>query len=319
MMEEPQNLKEPQNIKTIYLGGGCFWGMQSYFEGVQGVVGTSVGYANANRPNPRYEDVDTDYAEVLRIDYDTVKCSLPFLLDLYFDVIDPTSLNKQGGDVGRQYRTGIYYVDKADAPVVTQALEQLAKRYKAPIVVENMPLINFYLAEEYHQNYLRKNPAGYCHIGKDKIAKARQAKYVDRVALRERLTEMQYYVTQEKGTEPPFQNEYYNHFQKGIYVDIVDGTPLFISSDKFESGCGWPAFSAPIDSAVVNYYRDLSHGMDRVEVRSKSSGAHLGHVFEDGPIESGGERFCINSAALRFIPIERMEEEGYGRYIELLK
>lgn len=307
-----------QSVKTIYLAGGCFWGMQSYFEGVQGVVTTVVGYANANRPHPRYEDVDSDYAETLQVDYNESICPLTFLLELYFDVIDPTSLNKQGGDVGRQYRTGIYYVDEEDAPIIKDALDRLALKYTLPIVVENGPLENFYPAEEYHQNYLRKNPAGYCHIGRAKIVKVRNAKYIDKEALRARLSEMQYFVTQEKGTEPPFRNEYYDHYERGIYVDVVDGTPLFLSSDKFESGCGWPAFSAPIDVSALNYFDDYSHGMERVEVTSKSSGAHLGHLFQDAPVELGGERYCINSAALRFIPIERMEEEGYAHYMELI-
>ena len=142
---------------------------------------------------------------------------------------------------------------------------------------------------------------------------------MDKDELRRKLTPMQYHVTQEQGTEPPFKNEYYDHYAKGIYVDVVDGTPLFVSTDKFESGCGWPAFSRPIDDKLLVERTDTSHGMVRVEVRSKSSGSHLGHVFEDGPKELGGERYCINSASLRFIPLEEMKEQGYEDYIKYVK
>ena len=315
--QAPRPSKE--NLKTIYLAGGCFWGMQSYFDGVQGVVETTVGYANSTRPNPKYEDVDTDYAETIRVEYNASVVPLKFILGLYFDVIDPTILNRQGNDVGRQYRTGIYYTNAQDEVVAKEMLQTLAKKYPKPIVVECIPLKNFYPAEAYHQDYLKKHPSGYCHIGKDKIARAHAQRYVDKEQLRRKLTPMQYHVTQEQGTEPPFKNEYYDHYAKGIYVDVVDGTPLFVSTDKFESGCGWPAFSRPIDDKLLVERTDTSHGMVRVEVRSKSSGSHLGHVFEDGPKELGGERYCINSASLRFIPLEKMKEQGYGDYIKYVK
>ncbi len=136
--------------------------------------------------------------------------------------------------------------------------------------------------------------------------------------LREKLTAEQYAVTQEAATERPYTNEYVGEFRQGIYVDITTGEPLFLSTDKFESGCGWPAFCKPIASEVVNEHRDLSHGMVRTEVRSRYGNAHLGHVFDDGPKERGGLRYCINSASLRFIPLEKMKEEGYGKYIALL-
>lgn len=133
------------------------------------------------------------------------------------------------------------------------------------------------------------------------------------------LNEMQYNVTQNNGTEPPFRNEYYDNFKEGIYVDITTGEPLFVSTDKFESGCGWPSFSKPINPELIKELTDLSHGMVRTEVRSKLGDAHLGHVFNDGPKELGGLRYCINSASLKFIPKEKMEEEGYGEYMRLLK
>lgn len=137
--------------------------------------------------------------------------------------------------------------------------------------------------------------------------------------LKNTLTEMQYNVTQNNGTEPPFRNEYYDNFKEGIYVDITTGEPLFVSADKFESGCGWPSFSKPINRDLIKEINDTSHGMFRTEVRSKHGDAHLGHVFNDGPRESGGLRYCINSASLRFIPKEKMEEEGYGELMGLLE
>ena len=133
------------------------------------------------------------------------------------------------------------------------------------------------------------------------------------------LTDLQYYVTQENGTEPPFRNEYDRHFEEGIYVDIVSGKPLFSSHDKFDSGCGWPAFSKPIVKEEIVEHFDTSHGMRRVEVRSKEADSHLGHVFPDGPRELGGLRYCINSASLRFIPKEDLEKAGYGEYVALFK
>ncbi len=137
--------------------------------------------------------------------------------------------------------------------------------------------------------------------------------------LKKKLTPMQYYVTQENGTEPPFQNEYDAHFEDGIYVDIISGKPLFSSRDKYDAGCGWPAFTRPIEEAEVTEHFDTSFGMRRTEVRSKEADAHLGHVFEDGPQEEGGLRYCINSAALRFIPVDELEAEGYGAYVALFK
>ena len=137
--------------------------------------------------------------------------------------------------------------------------------------------------------------------------------------MRHKLTPIQYSVTQENATEPPFDNEYWDEHRKGIYVDIVTGEPLFSSSDKFDSGCGWPSFTRPIENDIVTENRDLSHGMDRTEVRSANSDIHLGHVFPDGPRASGGLRYCINSASLRFIPLSDMEKEGYGAYIKYVR
>ncbi|MDR1580129.1 MAG: peptide-methionine (R)-S-oxide reductase MsrB, partial [Synergistaceae bacterium] len=274
-----------------------------------------------------YEDVcsgDTGYAETVRVHYDDGRISLQFLLERFYDVIDPTSLNRQGNDIGEQYRSGIYYADEADREVIETSLRGLQERMANSVVVEFMPLENFWPAEEYHQKYLEKNPNGYCHIARSRFADAETAsdeatRKSRHDALLEKLTPRQYEVTQNAGTEPPFRNEYNSLFEPGIYVDVIDGTPLFLSTDKFESGCGWPSFSRPISGSAVVERADHSQGMERMEVRSRTGDSHLGHVFTDGPDELGGLRYCINSASLRFVPKDKMEAEGYGGFLEKLE
>jgi len=316
-------------MAEIYLAGGCFWGTEKYLASIKGVVSTEVGYANGNTENPTYEDVckrNTGHAETVHVTYDPAVLPLAFLLELYYESIDPTSVNRQGGDAGTQYRTGIYYVDEADLPAIRRSIEKLQKRFDRPVAIEVEPLRNFYRAEEYHQKYLDKTPNGYCHIPRQRFEMAAKAvvnpaQYAapDPEELKKRLTPLQYEVTQRGATEPPFANAYCDHHQKGIYVDITTGEPLFSSADKFDSGCGWPSFAKPIDPNVVKERLDLSHGMVRTEVRSRAGNAHLGHVFPDGPKDKGGLRYCINSAALRFIPREDMEKEGYGYFIDLVE
>lgn len=314
--------------KEIYLAGGCFWGTQQYLQNITGVTETEVGYANGTTVNPTYEQVcheDTGHAEVVKVEYEDSLIGLPFLLSLYYEVINPISINRQGGDIGKQYRSGIYYMDTNDLKSIQNSIVELQKKHNKPIAIEVLPLQNYSRAEEYHQEYLRKNPGGYCHISREQVE---QVKHVvdssvrysakSKSQLEELLTPIQFQVTQNSATEPAFRNEYFNHFEQGIYVDITTGEPLFISEDKFESGCGWPAFSKPIDWKQLEEITDKSHGMLRTEVRSKGGNAHLGHVFEDGPKELGGLRYCINSAALRFISKEDMEKEGYGRYLQLI-
>ena len=325
-----------QTHKEIYLAGGCFWGVEKYFSSIKGVTTTDVGYANGRTANPRYEDVvyrNTNHAETVRVVYDPAVVSLPFILEMYYKIIDPTSLNRQGNDKGTQYRTGIYYVDSQDREVAQRSLEQLAQEYVGrKIAIELKPLEHYYKAEEYHQKYLDKNPNGYCHIGKDKFALAANA--VDSslarpwknetyqaksdTELRKNLTDLQYHVTQKNGTEPAFRNEYWDNHKKGIYVDITTGEPLFSSKDKFDSGTGWPSFTQPIAGTRLQEHTDRSFGMLRTEVRSTAGNAHLGHLFDDGPKDKGGMRYCINSASLRFIPKEDMEKEGYGHLLHLV-
>lgn len=315
-------------MKIIYLAGGCFWGTAHLFSLVPGVDKAEAGYANSDVPNPTYKEVctgKTHAAETVKVVYDDDLVSLTDLLMLYFKSIDPLSVNRQGNDVGTQYRTGVYYTDEKDAPVVETMIAALQRRYKTPLAIEYGPLKNFYPAEEYHQDYLYKNPGGYCHVNPALFKEAKtigrkknDRSAIDREELRRRLTPLQWEVTQNAATERPFVNEYDHEFRKGIYVDITDGTPLFISTAKYDSGCGWPAFTRPISDDLIDEFADHSFGRERTEVRSASSGAHLGHVFNDGPVEEGGLRYCINSASLRFIPEEKMEAEGYGKYLKLL-
>lgn len=315
-------------MPEIYLAGGCFWGTEKYLSSIRGVLSTQVGYANGHTENPTYEDVchrNTGHAEAVRVVYDSESLPLAFLLELYYESIDPVSVNRQGGDRGTQYRTGIYYVDPADLQAIQHSIAKLQARYDKPVAIEVEPLRNFSPAEEYHQKYLDKNPNGYCHISSAKFEKAAKAivnpsvySAPDTETLHKTLTPAQYEVTQNSATEPPYKNEFWNSFQPGIYVDITSGEPLFASSDKFESGCGWPSFSKPIDPGVVREKQDASHGMQRTEVRSRVGDAHLGHVFDDGPRQTGGLRYCINSASLRFIPKEEMAQEGYGDLLDLI-
>lgn len=189
--------------------------------------------------------------------------------------------------------------------------------------MEVLPLKEYYLAEEYHQDYLKKNPNGYCHIDLSKaddiIVDEKKYPKLSEKELRMKLNSKQYEVTQNGDTERAFQNDYWDFFDKGIYVDITTGEPLFSSTDKYASQCGWPSFVKPIVPEVVTYHNDTSFNMIRTEVRSRSGKAHLGHVFDDGPRDRGGKRYCINSAAIQFIPYAEMEAKGYGYLLPLVK
>ena len=311
-------------MAEIYLAGGCFWGLEEYFSRIEGVKKTTVGYANGQVESTNYQLIhQTDHAETVHLIYDEKRVSLREILLYYFRVIDPLSVNKQGNDVGRQYRTGVYYTNQADKSVIEQVFTEQEKQLGQKIAVELEPLRHYVLAEDYHQDYLKKNPGGYCHINVNDayqplVDPGQYEKPTD-VELKEQLTEEQYQVTQHSATERPFHNAYNATFEEGIYVDVTTGEPLFFAGDKFESGCGWPSFSRPIAREVLRYYEDKSHGMERIEVRSRSGNAHLGHVFTDGPESAGGLRYCINSAALRFIPKEKMEAEGYAYLLQHMK
>lgn len=325
-------------MKTICFAGGCFWGTQKFFDQFDGVKQTEVGYANGPDEAPTYAEVcrNSGHAETVRVVYDEDVITLGDLVGYYFMTIDPVSVNRQGNDIGIQYRTGIYYTEKDQLPEITAVYEQKEKEEGTKLAVEIEPIQNFFSAEEYHQKYLDKNPAGYCHIPQQyfHLQESRKEKEADHSAegsteaaaeaasetpeeLRARIGDLAYEVTQNGATERSFTGEYDEFFEKGIYVDVVSGQVLFSSEDKYNSGCGWPAFIKPVNEDAVTEHTDTSFGMCRTEVRSSGAGSHLGHVFSDGPKESGGLRYCIHSASLRFIPYDKMEEEGYGDYLYL--
>lgn len=318
--KKESDMKE-QNKKEIYLAGGCFWGVEEYFSRVDGVLDAVSGYANGTSDTTTYELVkQTGHAETVNVTYDANKVSLKELLLHYFRIIDPTSLNKQGNDKGTQYRTGVYYTDDKDREVIDAVFAQEAKNYDKPIVVEVGPLANFIVAEDYHQDYLKKNPNGYCHINVNEasypVIDADKYPKPSEEEIKAKLTLEEYKVTQENDTEAAFSNRYWDQFKPGIYVDIVTGEPLFSSKDKFESGCGWPSFTQPISPDVARYNEDNSFNMKRIEVRSRVGNSHLGHVFNDGPKDKGGLRYCINSLSIRFIAKEDMESQGYGYLLD---
>lgn len=321
---------DESELEEIWLAGGCFWGVEAYMSRVYGVYDVTSGYANGHTENPTYEQVvrgNTGYAETVHVTYDPERVNLEKLLTYFFKIIDPTILNQQGNDRGEQYRTGIYYKNEADREIIDQVIAAEQERYDNPIVTEVEPLTRFTLAEEYHQDYLEKNPDGYCHVEFDSLEDQEIPSLIDpalypkpsEAEIKAKLTAEQYEVTQGKGTERAYSNEYWDNYDPGIYVDVVTGEPLFSSADKYDSMCGWPSFTKPIDPAVVIEYEDTSYNMVRTEVRSRTGDSHLGHVFNDGPKDQGGLRYCINSAAITFIPQAEMEEAGYGYLVYLTK
>jgi peptide methionine sulfoxide reductase msrA/msrB len=330
--------EEHNGLPKATFAAGCFWCVEADFEKVEGVVRVISGYTGGNVENPTYHQVSaggTGHVEAVQLIYDPNRVTYKELLDFFWRHVDPTDLAGQFVDRGQQYRSAIFYHDEEQRRLAEESRRELeqSRRFGKPIVTEIIRFSKFYPAEEYHQGYYKKNPVRYQYYrwnsGRDQFltkvwGKSMETKqmtphgnqYVKPAddELRRRLTPLQYKVTQQEGTEPPFKNEYWNNKKEGIYVDIVSGEPLFSSLDKYDSGTGWPSFTKPLEPGNIVEREDRGLFSVRTEVRSKHGDSHLGHVFSDGP-PPAGLRYCMNSASLRFIPKEDLEKEGYGKYV----
>jgi len=328
--------KKNGNLEKATLAGGCFWCLEADLEKLDGVISAVSGYAGGKEKDPTYKNVSagiTGHREVVEVIFDSSNLSYEQLLDFFWRRHNPTDDGGQFADRGNQYRPAIFYHNEKQKEEAFKSKNTLIKsgNFKDPITTQILPAGHFYPAEDYHQNYGSKNPMDYKlyrqgsgrdafleqswgEIGKERIYNKPSDKQI-----RDKLTDIQYRVTQKEATEPPYKNEHWDNKAPGIYVDVVSGEPLFASLDKFNSGSGWPSFTKPLARNNIVEKVDIRLGLPRVEVRSKQGDSHLGHVFKDGPMDKGGLRYCVNSAALKFIPVKEMEKEGFGELLKLFK
>jgi peptide methionine sulfoxide reductase msrA/msrB len=338
--ERRTDMRETRNdLRSAIFAGGCFWCSEADFEKIDGVIEAISGYSGGHEGDPTYEEVaagGTGHAEAIQVIFDPREVTYTELLDFFWRHIDPTDPGGQFVDRGSPYRTAIFYRDEEQKRLAELSKMELIESgvFDKPIATEILKLENFYRAEDYHQDYYKTHAIRYKYYrrgsGRDQFLKqvwgdqesgaadssgdSKYAKPTDQ-ELRRKLTSLQYEVTQRNGTEPPFENEYFDNKAEGLYVDVVSGEPLFSSLDKFDSGTGWPSFTRPLEPTNVVEKTDRTLFMARTEVRSRRGDSHLGHVFPDGPAPTG-LRYCINSAALRFIPVKDLEKEGYAEYLK---
>ncbi|GMQ24342.1 peptide-methionine (R)-S-oxide reductase MsrB [Algoriphagus sp. oki45] len=339
-ISEAQNSETEEEVTVVSsktqlatFAGGCFWCVEAPFEGLDGVISVVSGYSGGKEKNPTYGEVSsgkTSHRESVQITFDPEVISYSELVDIFWQTFDPTDVGGSFYDRGTQYESAIFFHDAEQKKVAEESKARLDKsgRFQKPIATPIIKYTNFYAAEDYHQDYYKKNPKEYYAYrngsGRDAFIKAHwpelsEKKYqaTPKSELKKTLTPLQYEVTMEDATEYAFQNEYNGNKEEGIYVCIVSGAPLFSSKDKYESGSGWPSFTKPIDARIIEKPIDTAYGWNRVEVRSKLGGSHLGHVFYDGP-EPTNLRYCMNSAAMKFIPKSEMEAQGYGEFLWLV-